>query len=120
MPDSLERVSCPALFFAVDGQALFGLAGTSELWKAPDGTVRAASIIATDPNDLMQTSHDKVPVIISPSDDCDRLDSENQDTESLMVLVRPFPADVMTAYPMSIKVSNAKNEGDELIEPAET
>ena len=68
---------------------------------------------------MMRTIHDRVPVIIPTSDYCDWLDPENQDTESLRVFIRPFPADLMTAHPTRTRVSNAGNEGKELIESAE-
>lgn len=99
------------------GQDLFGLAGITELWKGPDGPVHTVSLITTEPNELMRMIHDRMPVIIPASDYCDWLDPENQDAESLKVFIRPFPADLMTAHPVSPRVSNPRNEGEELIEP---
>lgn len=101
------------------GQDLFGLAGITELWKGPDGPVHTVSLITTEPNELMRTIHDRMPVIIPTSDYCDWLDPENQDTESLKVFIRPFRADLMTAHPVSTRVSNASNEAKELIESVE-
>jgi len=33
-------------------------------------------------------------------------------------LLKPYPADEMTAYPVSTRVNDVKNDGPELIEPA--
>ncbi len=98
-------------------EEMFGLAGITELWKGPDGPIHTVSLITTEPNELMRTIHDRMPVIIPSGDYCDWLDTENQDTESLKMFIRPYPADLMTAYPVSTRVSYARNEGEELIDP---
>jgi Uncharacterized conserved protein len=100
-----------------NGHDLFGFGGITELWKGPDGPVHTVSLITTEPNKLMRTIHDRMPVIIPTSGYSDWLDPANQDIEKLKTFIRPFPADLMTAYPVSTRVSYAKNEGKELIEP---
>lgn len=99
------------------GQDMFGLAGITELWKGPEGAVHTVSLITTEPNELMRTIHDRMPVIIPISGYGDWLDTENQDTARLKSFLVPYRADLMTAYPVSARVSYAKNEGKELIEP---
>jgi putative SOS response-associated peptidase YedK len=80
---------------------------------------RAVSLITTEPNELMRTIHDGMPVIIPTADYSAWLDPANQDTDRLKGFIRSFPADLMKAYPVSARVSNARNEGKELIEPVE-
>ena len=101
------------------GTDLFALAGISERWRSPDGEeVRSVALITTAPNELMRDIHDRMPVIIAPADYSAWLDPACQDAEALKTFIRSYPAEWMTAYPVSRRVSNAKNEGADLIEPA--
>jgi len=47
------------------------------------------------------------------------LDPNNNDTDSLKELLRPFPEDALDYYRVSQKVNNAENNSRELIEPVE-
>jgi putative SOS response-associated peptidase YedK len=58
-----------------------------------------------------------MPVILHERDYEAWLDPGNEDTEALVRLLAPFPADEMRAYPVSTRVNNARNNGPALIEP---
>jgi hypothetical protein len=77
----------------------------------------AFTVITTDPNEVVQPLHDRMPVII-PERHYDRwLDVSN--TERLPVdLLRPYDAEKMTAWKVDKAVGNVKNDRPELIEPA--
>src|SRR5450755_405546 len=90
---------------------LFGLAGITELWNGPDGPLHTVSLITTEPNELMRDIHDRVPVIVPPTDDGAWLDPGNQDVAALKRFIASYPADRMKVYPVSKAVSYAKNEG---------
>jgi putative SOS response-associated peptidase YedK len=96
---------------------LFGLAGITELWNGPDGPLHTVCLITTEPNELMREIHDRMPLIVPRADYGAWLDPGNQDAAKLKRLIRSFPAAQMEAYPVSKAVSNARNEGDELIRP---
>jgi len=98
------------------GEDLFALAGITELWNGPDGPLHTVSLITTEPNDLMREIHDRMPVIVAPAAYGEWLDPANQDVEKLNALLQPYPAKRMQAYSVSKAVSNARNEGAELIE----
>lgn len=97
------------------GDELFGLAGVTELWNGPDGPLRTLSLITTEPNELMRDIHERMPVIVARDDYGAWLDPGNQDAGKLKAFIRSFPAERMQAYPVSKAVSNARNEGAELI-----
>jgi len=99
------------------GVDLFGLAGITDLWHGPEGEVHSVCLITTEPNDLMRGIHDRMPVILPREDYGAWLDPANQSADTLRVFLRPFPAAQMEAYPVSRAVSNARNEGRDLIEP---
>jgi len=94
------------------GDELFGLAGITELWN----DLRTVSLVTTEPNALMRGIHDRMPVILAPRDYAAWLDPLNRDAERLKEFIRPYPADLMRAHPVSKAVSNAANEGAGLIE----
>ena len=72
-------------------------------------------MITTDPNDVVQPMHDRMPVII-PERDYDRW-LDVSDTQRLpMDLLRPFDADEMTAWKVGKDVGNVKNDRPDLVE----
>ena len=76
------------------------------------------TIIVTDANTLISPLHERMPVVLAPEDHEAWLDPKNQDVRGLAELLKPYPADEMTAYAVSTKVNDVKNDGPELIEPA--
>lgn len=93
---------------------IFIFAGISDTWLSPDGTeLPTAAIVTTAANELMQTIHGRMPVILPREATGDWLDSENRHPEDLL---RQFPADLMEAWPVGPAVGNVKNDGPELIE----
>ncbi len=100
------------------GKELFGLAGVTELWRGPDGPVRTVCLITTEPNELLCGIHDRMPVIVSPEDYSAWLDVANNKPDQLKRFIQSYPAKRMAVHPVSKAVSNARNEGPELVEPA--
>ncbi len=98
-------------------QDLFGIAGITELWLGPDGPVHTCAIITTEPNDLMKSIHDRMPVILKPEDYSTWLNPDNQATAELKELLKPYPAEAMAAHPVSPRVNPAKYDDPTLIEP---
>jgi putative SOS response-associated peptidase YedK len=77
------------------------------------------TVITTDPNEVVQPMHDRMPVII-PEREYDRWLNVS-DTQRLPIdLLRPYDADRMTAWQVDKAVGNVKNDSPELIEPAAT
>lgn len=97
----------PWYFVPTDAQ-LFALAGITSVWNG----MRSVSLITTAPNALMEPIHDRMPVIISPTDYANWLDRAN---ENPIDLVRPYPASHMNAHPVSPRVSRPENDDADLI-----
>ena len=70
----------------------------------------------TEPNALMAGIHDRMPVILSPTEQAAWLDPENRHA---LDLLRPCPSAGMEAYPVGAAVGNPRMDGPELIEPLE-
>ena len=90
-----------------------------EKWKdrKAGGELLTFTVIATDPNELVQPLHDRMPVII-PGRDYDRWLKADPERPPIDLL-RPFDADKMTAWKVNKAVGNVKNDSPELIEPAQ-
>jgi putative SOS response-associated peptidase YedK len=97
----------------------FAFAGLWEQWFAPDGSeLKTCTIITTEPNELMQKLHNRMPVILPPSAYPAWLDPDERDPDSLQDLLVPYPAVEMMAYPVSTLVNSPANDRPELIRPA--
>ena len=95
----------------------FAFAALWESWKAPDGRqVNTCSILTTEPNELMATIHNRMPVILSKEEEKIWLDAKVQDLDKLGALLNPFDASRMEAFEVSGKVNSPKNNGPELLE----
>jgi len=98
----------------------FGFAGLWERWESPDGsTIFSCAIITTQPNELIQGIHDRMPVILPPEAYSRWLDSNEQPVQELSKLLFPYPAAEMMAYPVSRMVNKPENDHPSLIQPVE-
>ena len=101
----------------------FGFAGLWTEWKEkgsdkpPLGT---CTIITTAANELMQSIHQRMPVIL-PSEACaEWLNPDNEESEDLIKLLVPYAWADIEAYPVATTVNSPRNQGKELIEPADS
>lgn len=105
----------PFYFRLVTGE-IFGFAGLWEEWTSPAGdTIDSCTILTTAANELMAPIHDRMPVIIAPQDYDLWLDTHVQTPQTLQPLLHPYPAEAMTAYPVSTAVNKPTNNTPECI-----
>jgi putative SOS response-associated peptidase YedK len=99
--------------------ATFAFAGLWERWndRASGELVRSFTIVTTTPNAICAPIHDRMPVILEPSSYGQWLGDEPADAVRLLMMLRPYPAERMTAYPVSARVGNVRNDDAALIEP---
>ena len=97
----------------------YAFAGLWERWKdrQASGDLMTFTIITTDPNEVIQPLHDRMPVII-PAKDYDRWLKPGDPARPPVDLLRPFDADQMTAWKIDRAVGNVKNDRPELMEPS--
>jgi putative SOS response-associated peptidase YedK len=94
------KVKLPWLYEVEGGP--FAIAG---LWEG-----ETLALLTTDANDLAAQVHDRMPVIVDPEDYDAWLACEQ-------IPLVPYPADRMTAKPVSVAVNSVKNQGPECVEP---
>ena len=102
-------------YISLESGGPFALAGLWEHWqsKETDESLQTATLITTAANEFMATLHHRMPVILVPAT-ADRWmagDDLQADT-----IAADCPA--LSAWPVNRRVNNARNEGDDLIEPA--
>jgi putative SOS response-associated peptidase YedK len=107
----------PYAIARADGEPL-ALGGIWESWRAPDGEVqRTFAIVTTRPNAEMTGLHNRMPVVIGPDDWPAWLGEVEADPAALLA---PPPDGTLRAWPVRRAVNSARNNGRELLEPAET
>ena len=93
----------------------FLLGGLWDTWHyGREDALATFTVLTTLPNELAATIHDRMPLIVAPEEAPRWLDRDEHDVKDLL---RPYPAEEMTAYPVSPRVNSSKNDGPELIEP---
>ena len=106
-------------FIHMQNRKPFALAGLWDHWESPDGSsIKTCTIITTTPNELMESIHDRMPVILHPRDYAKWLDSAPQTPENLQSLIKPYATEAMSAYPVSTLVNSTSNDAPELVVPA--
>jgi putative SOS response-associated peptidase YedK len=115
-----QKAKQPYFIHRADGEPI-ALAGLWEEWRGPDRSgderLRSATIVTTDPNDLMATIHDRMPVILPPAAWDAWLDPSNADLDTLGKLLVPAPSELLVLRPVSTEVNNVRNKGEHLIDP---
>jgi len=96
----------------------FGFAGLWEHWEGEDGSViESCTLLTTQPNELLRSVHNRMPVILQPEDYSLWLDPEVEDAAQLQPLLQPYAAEMMGAHPVSLFVNKPQNDDPRCIEP---
>ena len=107
----------PHYITARDGSP-FSIAGIWETWQAPDGgMLESCALLTTEANSLMATIHERMPVILQPSDFEAWLDRSGTDPQKLQRVYQPYPAELMQEWPVSTFVNSPAHSGEECIHP---
>jgi putative SOS response-associated peptidase YedK len=101
--------------------SLFAFAGLWERWtdKTTGQALQTYTVITTDPNELMASMHNRMPVIVAPKD-YERWLEPGEPSRLPVDLLRPYPAELMTAWKVSSAVGNVRNNSPELCQPLQT
>jgi len=99
---------------------LFGVAGLWDRWKdkASGEWLDTFTVITTDPNEVMEPFHNRMPVILRP-EDFERWMEPGDPARLPVDLLRPYPAEEMTAWKVGAAVGNVRNDHAGLIAPLE-
>lgn len=105
--------------FQLKNREPFAFAGLWDRWDKEDEPIISCTLITTRPNKLIQTVHDRMPVILPPDAYDHWLNPQMNDQDYLLSLLQPYPEDQMEAYPVSNLVNSPKNDHPSILEPLE-
>ncbi len=91
-------------YFSMKSGQPFGFAGLYETWISPEREpLNTCTIITTQPNELVRSVHDRMPVIVPKDREKTWIDPLNRDQQMLLSLLRPYPADAMAMLEVDAK-----------------
>lgn len=97
----------------------FALAGLWERWTDGQAQIESCTIVVTAANEALSPIHDRMPVILEPTDYGTWLDPALTDINRVQPLLRALPGDAFHAFPVGNAVSNPRNDGPALIVPVD-
>ncbi len=96
-------------------KSVFSVAGLWDTWTDKNNQlVTTFTIITVPANAIVKQLHTRMPAILFEDEEQIWIDSKISSKEAQSFL-RPFPSDLMYAYPVSSKVNNVRNNTRELI-----
>lgn len=101
------------------GNDLFGFAGLWDRWEdsRSDRVIESFAIITCEPNETVELLHDRMPVILDPSEYSDWLNGAISDRDRLQSLLDPYPDPDMDLHPVSTAVNDPTFDRPECVEP---
>ena len=96
-------------------------AGLWEEWKPKDAEpILSCTMITTDANKTVADIHSRMPVIMGDEDLPAWLGEEKANQAQLSIMLAPFPASRVIAWPVPKAVGNVRNQNASLIEPQQS
>lgn len=98
--------------------APFFFAGLYDIWheEKPD-QLATFTTMTCPPSEALAHIHDRMPVIVKSKDYERWLDTTITDPQAFVDILQPYPAEELTAHPVSKRVSSPRNQGPDLMEP---
>lgn len=116
-----RKTSTPFYFVRKDGRPLT-FAGLWDYWRDPqrpddpDARLRTCTIITTEASPDVADIHDRMPVIVEPSEIDHWLDRAEEDPGYAQSFLQPSPAKLLVRHQVGRRVNNVRNDGPDLIE----
>jgi putative SOS response-associated peptidase YedK len=105
------------MYIRLKGGDLFAFAGLYV--QGRDEVGETCVIVTTAANEVLAPIHERMPVILDRDAELRWLDRDLEDGQAALSYLRPVPPEQFEVYPVSSLVSSARNEGPELIQPAD-
>jgi putative SOS response-associated peptidase YedK len=108
-------------FFRRADQAPMAMAGLWELWRPneADEWLRTCAIVTTVANDIVASVHHRMPVLLDAADWATWLEPHEREIDHVLPLLVPADNRTMEGYQVSERVNSVRNNGPELLEPAQ-
>jgi len=109
------RDRLPWLFRRRDQKPL-AFAGLWDRWQDPidDTVIESVTVVTTTPNAMLSRIHDRMPVLLDENSAATWLDADNA---TAVDLIKPYPADAMTATALDTYVNSPKHDDPKCLTP---
>jgi len=113
--EKINRIKKPFRIVRND-KALFSVAGLWDTWTDKDGrTINTFTIITVPANDIVKKLHNRMPAILFEDEEKIWIDNDITSKAALQLL-KPYPNDLIYAYPVSTKINNIRNNSPDLVD----
>jgi len=93
-------------------------AGLWDVWRAPDGTaLKSFAIVTTAANALLQPLHGRMPAVLPQDSWAAWLGETAASDGALKALLKPYPGERLTFWPVDRRVGNVRNDDPDLFAP---
>lgn len=113
----LPSGNLPWLLHAPDNRIL-AFAGLWDRWQRDGQVIESCTIVVGPANKAFEPIHDRMPFIVPDDRQEAWLDRSLVDAGEVRELLQPNPEDSVTWHRVGLRVNNARNQGAELIEAA--
>lgn len=109
-------------FFVTDAEpdGIWGLAGLYDEQDGPDGEpLSSYTVVTVAANPLLRPLHERMPAILRREDEDEWLSRDVTDPVQVERLLQAYPDDRIRLWPVSTAVNSVRNNGPDLVRPAE-
>lgn len=104
-------------YFQLKNHEQFAFAGLYDIWENERGLeVKTYTIITTEANHIVEKIHDRMPAILTQTDEDAWLD-HNASLQQILELLEPYSEDLMYSFPVSFEINCPKVNNPQLIKP---
>jgi putative SOS response-associated peptidase YedK len=105
-------------YFSLPDNDVFSFAGLFvNRYDVEDGELQSFTILTTAANESVRKVHDRMPVILNPSEEQAWLDPDLIEPERIQAMLDPYPTEAMTSFTVGRAVGNIRNNSPALIAP---
>jgi len=94
---------------------LLAFAGLWDRWEGGTEAIESCTIVVGPANEAFGKLHDRMPFVLSPDRAEPWLDRNSTDAGKAIELLQPNPDSAIAFHRVSTRVSNARNQGADLI-----
>jgi len=93
-------------------------AGLWDLWHPPNGSdLKSFTIVTTQANERLTPLHNRMPVLLAPDCWAAWLGETAASAAELKAMLKPYPGESMTFWPVDRRVGNVRNDSPDLFAP---
>lgn len=116
--DKSRKPSQP-YYFKMKDSSVFAFAGLYDIWKDPltGKSLYSYTIITTEPNEIVGSIHNRMPVILHKEDEKNWLNPDVTEPVQLLPLLTPFESEMMQSHQVARSVNITAEDNEDLIKP---